>query len=148
MSSLLEKERVTEVSMDDIIKKNIILNIDDFMIGNKDIIKILDKEVYLMEVPVTKSYEAIMAFPNGYFNGDLNPFENYFLCKVLEEEFSYALFGIGASTLAFYREKTLDKVLSERLLKMLTDMYGTSHRSVFEKVLNSRKLLVLKYINQ
>jgi hypothetical protein len=142
---------VAEVSMKDIIKKNIILNIDNFKFGNKDISKILDEEIYLLEVPVKNSYEAIMAFPNGYFNDDLSPYENYFLCQMLEEKFGYALFGIGASSLAFYRTKPLDKVLNKKLANKLSKIYRAdegSYCSVFEDVLNSQELLVLKYSDE
>jgi len=142
---------IAKVSMKDIKKKNIILDRDNFKFYNQDITNILDEEVYLLEVPVKNFYKAIIAFPNGYFNDDLTPFENYFLSQMLEEKFGYTLFGIGASTLAFYRTEPINEVLIQKLAKKLSKIYRAdegSYYSVFEDILNTRKLLVLKYVDE
>jgi len=38
-------------------------------------------------------------------------YENYFFSQILEEEFGYTLFGIAASTLAFYRTEPINEAL-------------------------------------
>ena len=127
------------------------INDDNFKFYNQDITNILDEEVYLLEVPVKNFYEAIIAFPNGYFEDDFTPFENYFLSQMLEEKFGYTLFGIGASSLAFYREEPLNEALIQKLAKKLSKIYRAdegSYYSLFEDILNTRKLLVLKYVDE
>lgn len=56
-----------------------------------------------MPRPVARSWEVITALPNGYFGGDLNPFEIAVFAQIIEKQFSYQLFGIGADLLGFVR---------------------------------------------
>ena len=65
--------------------------------------------IILKIVPVEKPYEGICGFPNGYFESDLNPFENYALAKHLFDKYNFELFGIGASFLGFFRNEMLEK---------------------------------------
>ena len=65
---------------------------------------IIDREdIYVQAVPVSRAWEMVAAFPNGYFHGDFSPMENLVLARHLEKAFGYALFGIGASYIGFRR---------------------------------------------
>jgi len=91
--------------------------------ANENLLSLMDKEAYLLKVPVEFNYEAIFSFPNGYFSCDLSPFENYHLAKHLEENYDYRLFGIGASYISFIKGSkfTLQKV--DGLLELLKKLY-------------------------
>ena len=139
-------QHTVDITLQNIIEKQPIFNADEFFSENSDITAILDNEVYLLEVPVEKYYETIIAFPNGYFTDDLTPFENYFLAKILEEEFGYLLFGIGASSIAFYKK---DKVDSSKLAKIFCKIYrckDDKEYTIFKTIIENKKLLVLKYL--
>jgi hypothetical protein len=107
----------------------------------------LDKQIILKIVPVEKSYEAICGFPNGYFSGDLNPFENYALAKHLFEKYEYELFGIGASLIGFIKNSVLDEDKAEDLMDDLASLYD-SEKDLFRNLVQSikeKKYLFLKY---
>lgn len=64
-------------------------------------------EVHFQFVPVTRAADALDAFPNGYFTGDLDPRQNHALCRHLEEQYGLALMGLGATYLGFVRSAPL-----------------------------------------
>ena len=84
----------------------------------------LDRDILLRLVPVKKPYLAICAFPNGYFNCDLNPLENYAVAKHLWEKYEYRLFGVGASLLGFVRGSALKDTESLSLAVDLANLYN------------------------
>ncbi|MBO0590493.1 hypothetical protein I2486_03650 [Cellulophaga sp. E16_2] len=108
----------------------------------------IDEYVIAKIVPVQKSYEVICAFPNGYFDGDLNPFENYILAKRLHEKYGYELFGVGASLLGFIKNEEL---LENEYRGLVTDLSKLYHQPEveIEKIVNNKyNLLFLKYTEQ
>ena len=108
----------------------------------------LDKEILLKVVPVTKPYEGICGFPNGYFSSDLNPFQNYAIAKHLFEKYDFELFGIGAALLGFYRNEKLEENKVKELIADLSNLYNTT-ATAFDKFADSIKdknYLFLKYI--
>lgn len=122
---------------------------EDFIEANANPLSMIDDEVYLLKVPVDKSYEAIYAFPNGYFTCDLSPFENYRLAEHLETEYGFHLFGIGASYLSFIKgaEFTPEKV--DSLLELLAKIYLKEEDKKFMNAMKrsvlERRILVLRY---
>ncbi|WP_313101690.1 hypothetical protein [Epilithonimonas sp.] len=108
----------------------------------------LDKRLILKIVPVEKTYQGIIGFPNGYFVSDLNPFENYALAKYLFEKYGYELFGIGASFLGFIRRDSLDKVQASKLIADLSKLYNCTE-TILSRLLEpiqNNKHMFLKYI--
>lgn len=108
----------------------------------------LDKQIILKIVPVEKPYEGICGFPNGYFQSDLDPFENYALAKHLFEKYNFELFGIGASLLGFIRNEKLEANNAKELISDLSNLYNTNE-SAFDKffeTIMSNNYLFLKYI--
>lgn len=71
-------------------------------------------EHYLLLVPVPHPAEAICAFPNGYFHGDLSPMENLVLARHLHG-YGYRPLGIGASYVGFIRDQPLSDEAARRL---------------------------------
>jgi len=147
------------------LEKNLRLSegFEGFIEGNKDLVNITDETLLILKVPVEKPCQLIGAFANGYFSGDLNPFENYMLAKHMKEHFDYELFGIGASFIVFIRNRILDvekrQVLVDLLFKMYWNEYGENYwdeegekpvdeftfREFLDQTIQNNSLLVLRY---
>ncbi len=146
-----------EVSIDVIDEKFLALteeSFEEFLTANDDLLSVCDATMYCLKVPVQKSHELICAFPNGYFSGDLTPFENFAVAKYLEEEFGYKLVGSGASYLAFKREEALDsqslETLHDWLLKIhwdgdVEDFDEAFFSDFIRRILSTRRTLVFRY---
>ncbi|ESQ91071.1 hypothetical protein ABAC460_07520 [Asticcacaulis sp. AC460] len=73
---------------------------------------ILDEErLFIQAVPVEHAWEAISAFPNGYFSADLQPQDIWAMAKRFETRYGYCLFGIGAAYVGFLRTQVLSEAL-------------------------------------
>lgn len=83
----------------------------------------LENNSFIQIVPVKQSPEAIAAYPNGYFEDDLNPFQNYILSKQILDRFGFDLFGIGATYLGFMRDKMISKNEASQIGLFLEDIY-------------------------
>ncbi|TXI96574.1 MAG: hypothetical protein E6Q34_00920 [Burkholderiaceae bacterium] len=146
------KHGLAKVKFDDVFEKCLYLHEgsrDEIVDANKDMLSVVDKEAYLLEVPVEYSYETIYAFPNGYFTCDLSPFENYHLAKHLEEIYDYRLIGIGASYLAFIKGARFSEKSVDNLLALLMKLYAKNDDpelfDFFREVLLSQRVLMLRY---
>jgi hypothetical protein len=115
---------------------------------NQSPFEYLDKQIILKIVPVEKAYEGICGFPNGYFESDLNPFENYALAKHLFEKYNFELFGIGASFLGFIRNGNLEENKIKELIFDLSKLYNTTEKKFdkFTEIIKNKNYLFLKYI--
>lgn len=117
--------------------------------ANQNILSLIDKESYLLKVPVKHCYEVIYAFPNGYFSCDLSPFENYYLAKHLEENFGLYLFGIGASYLAFRKGQGFYRENVNDLLDLLSRIYIKEKDNLllefFSKHVLENEIIILRY---
>ncbi|MDN3619616.1 DUF4253 domain-containing protein [Polaribacter undariae] len=114
---------------------------------NESPLAFLDKQVILKILPVEKPYEGLTGFPNGYFNADLSPFENYALSKHLFEKYSLELFGIGASFLGFIKNEKLEENKVKELIVDLAKLYNTTE-SEFDKlaeIIKDKNHLFLRY---
>lgn len=114
------------VDYDDVSDRGLTIDEDELRLLadiNRSPMSYLDKQLLLAVVPVEQPYEAICGFPNGYFSGDLNPFENYALAKRFYDKYGYELFGIGASLLGFIGTKSLDDQQTRELTADLMALY-------------------------
>lgn len=83
------------------------------------------KERMLIQcVPVLQAADALAAYPNGYFTSDLNPIQNYALCRHLEARYGLMLFGVGARFLGFYRNTPLEADAASALASDLSQLYA------------------------
>jgi hypothetical protein len=143
---------VRDTSLADVLSKQISpyeVSVDDFVSANENIAGILDEEIYVLAVERPHGYQALYAFPNGYFSCDLNPFETFVMAKHMQEQFGYVLVGIGASRLAFLAEEKLEESGVHRLLSFLRELYACEwdedmHASAKDCVTRGG-LLVLRY---
>lgn len=107
-----------------------------------------EKEVVFQFVPVKSAADAIAAFPNGYFHGDLGPFQNHALARHLEAEYGLCLFGIGSRFLGFQREQPLSAESANRLAVELCGIYADAPdtaTSELATLLTGRDWLLLRY---
>ncbi|WP_166115155.1 hypothetical protein [Pseudoalteromonas sp. Z9A5] len=146
------KHGLSKVQLEDVFEKNLFLGHEskkEIIESNKNPLAIIDKEVYLLKVPVKYSYEAIFSFPNGYFSCDLSPFENYRLAEHLEKEYGFHLFGIGASYISFSKGPDFDAQKIEMLLEFLAKIYLKNEDKEFIDFMRlsilNRDILTLRY---
>lgn len=79
-------KQTKDVDFQSVFDKELTIDEDEISILekiNQSPFEFLDEQIILKIVPVDNSYEAVCGFPNGYFESDLNPFENYALAKHL-----------------------------------------------------------------
>jgi hypothetical protein len=117
---------------------------------NQSPFEYLDKQIILKIIPVEKSYFGVCGFPNGYFQSDLNPFENYALAKHLFEKYNFELFGIGASLLGFIRNEKLEENNAKELVLDLSKLYNINENAfdALLEIIKKNNYLFLKYIEE
>lgn len=85
-----------------------------------------ERAVIFQYVPVASAADALAAFPNGYFSGDLNPMQCHALARHLDASYSFALIGIGSRFLAFRRAEPLPLDMADRLANELAALYASA----------------------
>jgi len=104
---------------------------------------------YVHIVPVKSASQTLMEFPNGYFTSDYSPFQNFRLAEYLENNFSFELFGIGASYLGFERHDVLQDSELESLVNFLESLYINADASVIRdhlyKKLEGQRTFYFRY---
>lgn len=112
---------------------------------------IVDEEVLLFLVPVAKASEMIAAFPNGYFAGDLDPFENFALADHLARSYGLQLMGMGASYMALRKNAPLTDEECQQISRDVLSIYGADadpkKLMSFAKNIGSSQFLALRYTN-
>ena len=108
---------------------------------------------YVQIVDVENCYEAIAAFPNGYFSDDYDPFENYTLAMHLYETFGFKLFGIGAVYLGFMREDALNDKANQKLAKFISGLYDNYegevlHQDLIADLLSKQTVFYIAYADR
>ncbi|GGX65853.1 hypothetical protein GCM10011309_15160 [Litorimonas cladophorae] len=93
-----------------------------------------DKRSYVMRVPAKTAAEAIAAFPNGYFYGDLQADQNYHLAKHLDETFDLRIFGLGATYAGYMRDTPLSKSEASALGANLAKLYSKAPDDVAKQI--------------
>ena len=146
-------KQIKKNGFEEVCKKGLTIDDDEISILEKvnlSPLQYFDEQIILKIIPVEKSYEGILGFPNGYFEGDLNPFENYALAKFLLEKYDFELFGIGASFLGFIRNGRLKEDKAKELITDLSKLYNANKNSFVKlfDIIQDRNFLILKYIER
>ena len=148
------KKQCKDATLEQIVReKNLKLNdetLSELLRAQENWLAIIDDSIYAFRVIVEQPEDSLAAFPNGYFDTDLNPFENHALCKHLRENYGYQLMGIGASYLALIRETALEAGQIASLTELLLMLYGEKAVSwikmVSERSNELQHVLVLRYV--
>lgn len=104
--------------------------------------------VFFQFVPVETASQTLAAFPNGYFNADLNPMQNYVLAQHLEARYRLSLFGIGARFLGFRRPDAFGEDEARKLATELTALYAKAPAGAADGLarrLGGRDWLLMRY---
>lgn len=121
----------------------------DILAANQNPDLFLDREISVSILPCHHSEDVMASFPNGYFVGDLGPFENHELAKYMRTEHGFDLFGIGASYLGFLSKNALDGSGAKALAADMARLYEAAEANVtteeIAKVLTGKDRLFLRY---
>lgn len=94
------------------------------VILNKNPDLVLDKRHLVRCLPTDEGADLLAHIPNGYFEGDWNPFECHAVARRLSERHGYEMFGIGASTLGFLSVLDAGERDWDALISDLQELYG------------------------
>ncbi|WP_256345014.1 hypothetical protein [Pseudomonas gingeri] len=92
-------------------------------------VSLLDQPLSALLVPVEHSYQALAAFPNGYFTSDLGPAQNFAVARHFLLAHGYELMGVGASYLGFLRTAPPDLVTVNAVAADFCALYNTCHEN-------------------
>lgn len=95
-------------------------------------------------VPVACAADLIAAFPNGYFDGDMTPFDVHALATCLDE-IGYELIASGASYLAFWGPAELDPATIARRSSIVAALYDRADIDALNASLAGARHLILRY---
>lgn len=115
-------------------------------------VSLLDQPLSALLVPVQQSFQALAAFPNGYFACDLDPAKNHAVARHFSEAHGYELMGVGASYIGFTRAEPPDTPLAGRVAQDFCALYNTSDQHLQARVrtvtqaIAGRRHLWLRYV--
>ena len=118
----------------------------DFVAATGDPDRAMDAETVIFLCPAGTAAEGVTALPNGYFAGDLTPFELLTLARHLETAHGLRLFGIGAPLVAFVTDAPLSAAGARRVADDLAPLYADA--ALTDRLctaLTGRDALILTY---
>jgi len=107
--------------------------------------EMLDGEARILVTPFQHAHETLIAFPNGYFQGDFTPFENFELARHMEERIGLKLFGVGSAYLAFTPSRPLSKEDVDTLLYLFRKMGDARFDDHMTEWLNKHRYVLIPY---
>ncbi|AGL84635.1 hypothetical protein EDF83_3145 [Pseudomonas protegens] len=115
-------------------------------------VSLLDQPLSALLVPVEQSYQALAAFPNGYFSCDLGPAQNFAVARHFAQAHGYELIGVGASYLGFLRAEPADLCVASAVASDFCALYNTPEEdrqavvSTVVEAVHGRTHLWLRYV--
>ena len=106
---------------------------------------------YVLRVPVAQACEAIAVMPNGYFDDDMQPDENYQLARALEETFNLQIIGMGATYAGYMREAAFTAEEAQAFGEFLAPLYSSEPADVaarIAKIAEGEDTIFLAYGNR
>lgn len=90
---------------------------------------------------------AIAALPNGYFEGDLTPMENYLLAEHLRTGFGYEVLGLGSFLAAYVRDDALAADEAQAVVESVRGLYKMSDGLAAEwaRLITGERWFLLSY---
>ncbi len=86
-------------------------------------ISVFNSTARCLKIPSPDPSMAIAAHPNGYFNGDLTPGQNYLLAEHLRHHYQYEILGLGSYLAAFVRPEPFSRNEVLAVVKSVSGMY-------------------------
>lgn len=116
---------------------------------NRDPDCLIDAVHVVQNVPEAGGAGLLANIPNGYFEGDLTPFQNLAITQRLAQMYGYTPFGIGARTLGFIRPfDNSDRPNVHGIIADLQHLYGHPESPAWSDlaaVLEASPVLILGY---
>ncbi len=107
-----------------------------------------EKEFIVQHVPVVRASDALAAFPNGYFQGDLSPTQNYVLARHLEDRHGLHLFAVGSRFLGFWRDAPLTRADAGAVAQDIASIYSDVPDNAVDRLVDlliDRDTLLVRY---
>jgi len=126
-------------------------DVDALVAMNRDPGCVLDKCHIVQCLPTDDAADLLANIPNGYFDGDLDPFQCHSLARRLSDRHGYALFGIGASTLGFLSEIDAQERDWDALIADLQELHGHQDSAAWDALvplLRESPVLLLGYTEE
>ncbi|WP_295471053.1 hypothetical protein [uncultured Pseudomonas sp.] len=126
--------------------------LQEWLAFQQDPVALIDQPASLLAVPVADACEALVAFPNGYFECDLGPAQNFAVARHLGAAYGYELVGVGAAYLGFLRSEPADATLSSAIAQDLCAFYNVAPAEwadmaqTFVQAIVGRTWLSLRYV--
>ncbi|MEM6408664.1 MAG: hypothetical protein AAF700_09625 [Pseudomonadota bacterium] len=95
-------------------------------------------------VPVERSADMIAAFPNGYHEEDLTPFELHQIAVQLEE-LGYHMIALGASYVAFWGDTYLSGPQIAQRSTIVAGLYVDAEIDLLNDALKGKRHLILRH---
>ena len=110
------------------------------------VLDVTEDSPVLYLVPSETAAGALTALPNGYFAGDLTPFQTYALARRMEEAHGLALFGMGAPWLAFAADGPIGTAAASGIARDIGHLFDSDDLAgALEAVLIEQTFLILPY---
>lgn len=84
---------------------------------------VVEQPLIALVVPVLNSADALVAFPNGYFESDLDPAMNHAVVSRLQG-LGYGLYGVGATYLGLLRDAPADAATATAVAQAFAALYN------------------------
>ena len=123
-------------------------DVDALVAMNRDPGCVLDKRHIVQCLPTDDGADLLANIPNGYFDGDLDPFQCHAVARRLSERHGYEMFGIGASALGFLSVVDSGERDWDALVGDLQELYGRRDSGAWEglvPLLRESPVLLLGY---
>ena len=114
---------------------------------NANPLPMMDQEIQVKLFDAPSDALKLAAMPNGYFDCDLNPFENFALIQHLEQQYALEFMGIGAALLGFVKMPSFNPTNIPALIADLCVVYhfDEQHQKALAEHLSQQDYLILSY---
>ena len=126
-------------------------DVDALVAMNRDPGCVLDDRHIVQCLPTDDGADLLANIPNGYFDGDMDPFQCYAVARRLNERHGYTLFGIGASALGFLSAVDSAERDWDALLADLQELHGHQDSAAWDELvplLRESPVLLLGYTEE
>ncbi|MCD5996206.1 DUF4253 domain-containing protein [Pseudomonas sp. CDFA 602] len=97
-------------------------------------VSLFDQPLSALLVPVQHSFQALTAFPNGYFASDLDPAKNFAVARHFSEVHGFELMGVGASYIGFIRAEPPDTGVANLVARDFCALYNMSGENLSARI--------------
>lgn len=125
-------------------------DLDQFIQVHTKLDHLVEQQHFVQQVPSNDPVDYLACAPNGYFDGDFNPFENAAIIRRFCGTYGLQFLGMGAESLVFLMPDRLppEPPLVTAIIADMKHLYGNADSVVWQEVaqtLSQSAVLVLSY---